>query len=182
MAKKKYKNSSSNGSLKKVILIITVLVLAGFVYWQFFRTPNTASKTKAIQGYTAFDFVKQGELTFNSKGKKFLSKIDIEIADDAQKQATGLMYRDRMKENQGMLFIFQKEDYQSFWMHNTQLPLDMIFVNKNLDIVTIRKNTTPFSDQSYSSTKPAMYVIEVNAGYCDRNNIKVGDKIVWRRT
>ena len=182
MAKKKYKNSSPNGSLKKVILIITVLVLAGFVYWQFFRTPITASKTKAIQGYTAFDFVKQGELTFNSKGKKFLSKIDIEIADDAQKQATGLMYRDRMKENQGMLFIFQKEDYQSFWMHNTQLPLDMIFVNKNLDIVTIHKNTTPFSDQTYSSTKPAMYVIEVNAGYCDRNNIKVGDKIVLRRT
>ena len=58
MAKKKYKNSSSNGSLKKFILILTILVLAGFVYWQFFRTPNTASKTKAIQGYTAFDFVK----------------------------------------------------------------------------------------------------------------------------
>jgi len=58
----------------------------------------------------------------------------------------------------------------------------MVFVYKNLHIVTIHKNTTPIFDQSYSSTKPAMYVIEVNAGYCDRNNIKVGDKIVWRRT
>lgn len=182
MGKKQIQKSNMQKNFIKAGTILGLLAISVFIYLQFRTNKAVKGGTNVIQGYTAFDFTKDGELTFNSKGNKFLSKIDIEIADDEQTRETGLMYRDRMKMSQGMLFVFTTEDYQSFWMHNTQLPLDMIFVNKNLEIITIRKNTTPFSDQTYSSTKPALYVIEVNAGFCDKNNIKIGDKIAWRRT
>jgi len=181
MAKNKLPQKKSIFNKKKVGAVLGLAAIALFIFLQLNGNSKIKKKVKAIQGYTAFDFTKHGELTFITKDDKFLSKIDIEIADDDSKRETGLMYRDRMKMNQGMLFIFPAQQYQSFWMHNTQLPLDMIFVNKNLEIVTIHKDTTPFSDQTYSSTKPALYVVEVNAGYCDMNNINVGNKIVWRR-
>lgn len=78
-------------------------------------------------------------------------------------------------------FIFTNEEPQSFWMQHTPLSLDMIFVNKENEIVKIHKNTTPFSEQSYPSGRPAKYVVEVNAGYTDKFQIEEGDKIVWRR-
>ena len=67
-------------------------------------------------------------------------------------------------------------------MRNTLISLDMIFVNAQKEIVTIHKNTKILSDQSYPSTKPAMYVIEVVAGFTDKYNIKEGDKISWMET
>lgn len=181
MANKNLPRKKSIFNIKKVGAVLGLTAIALFILLQLKGNNNTKKKVNTIQGYTAFDFTKHGELTFITKDDKFLSKIDVEIADDDSKRETGLMYRDRMKMNQGMLFIFPAQQYQSFWMHNTQLPLDMIFVNKNLDVVTIHKDTTPFSDQTYSSTRPALYVVEVNAGYCDMNNISVGNKIVWRR-
>ena len=81
-----------------------------------------------------------------------------------------------------MLFIFSRQEYQSFWMRNTAISLDIIFVNSNNEIVTIHKNTNTFSDKSYPSTKPAIFVVEVIAGFTDKYGINVGDKIVWRRT
>jgi uncharacterized membrane protein (UPF0127 family) len=91
------------------------------------------------------------------------------------------MYRDKLAENQGMLFIFEDDAPRAFWMKNTVLSLDMIFVNSRNEIVTIHKNTTPYSEQSYESTKPAKYVIEVNAGYTDGHKVSVGDHIAWSR-
>jgi uncharacterized membrane protein (UPF0127 family) len=84
-----------------------------------------------------------------------------------------------MEENQGMLFIFPDEQIRSFWMRNTFISLDMIFVNSNKEIVTIHKNTRVLSSESYPSAEPATYVIEVVAGFTDKHNIKVGDKVGW---
>ena len=82
-----------------------------------------------------------------------------------------------MEENQGMLFIFPADAMQSFWMRNTLISLDMIFINSNKKIVTIHKNTKVLSDQSYPSTSPARYVLEVNAGFTAKHNIQVGDQV-----
>lgn len=71
---------------------------------------------------------------------------------------------------------------QSFWMHNTVLSLDIIFVNSDLEIVTIQRNAQPYSDKSLPSTKPAQYVIEVNSGYTEKYNINEGDKVIFRKT
>lgn len=128
-----------------------------------------------------YNFKKEGDLTFTNSDGNYKSKIDIEIAADEEARLQGMMYRAEMKEDQGMFFIFPYENFQSFWMRNTMLPLDILFVNSNLEIVTIHKNAKPFDEGSYGSTEVAQYVVEVNTGYCDRHDIQVGDKIVWRR-
>lgn len=126
-------------------------------------------------------FKKQGEVFFQDSVKTLVKKIDVEIAENDDARHLGLMYREGMQEDQGMFFIFQNEEPQSFYMKNTVLPLDIIFVNKNLHIVKIHKNTEPFSEKSLPSIKPAVYVVEVNAGFTDKFKIKEGDRIDWRR-
>ncbi len=164
----------------QVVVVIIIIAFGG--YFIFFNSSNTKSNNeKTVKGYTAFEFVKHGELSFNTSDGQFISKIDVEIADDDTERATGLMYRNKLAESQGMLFIFPIEDMRSFWMHHTVLSLDMIFVNSKKEIVTILKNTVPFSDEGHPSSKAAKYVVEVNAGYTDKFNLNVGDKIVWRR-
>jgi hypothetical protein len=126
-------------------------------------------------------FRKQGELVIMSADNRVKVKIDIEIAETPDEVEIGLMNRSSMRMNQGMLFVFHDEDYRSFWMKNTILPLDMIFINADMDIVTIHADTTPFSEQSYPSTRPAQYVLEVNAGFAHDHGISVGDRVFWQR-
>ncbi|MCX6256307.1 MAG: DUF192 domain-containing protein [Bacteroidia bacterium] len=123
-------------------------------------------------------FKKEGNLSFiGSKTGKSKKDIDIEIADNENRQMQGLMYRKSMLDSQGMLFVFSKQQMQSFWMKNTFIPLDIIFADENGMIVTIQKNTTPLSEKSIPSFKPALYVVEVNAGFSDKYNIEEGDNI-----
>lgn len=122
-------------------------------------------------------FKKEGDLTFLKKDGKELKKIDIEVADDNTQRAQGLMWRKTMPENEGMLFIFPEDADQAFWMKNTIMPLDIVFINSNKEIVKIYKNAIPYSEKSMPSEKKAMYVVETVAGFCDRNGISEGDKI-----
>ncbi len=173
---------------KNLYLQITVVIVILFFIIYFvlsnliFKKPEINPELEnAMRGKAAYSFTKEGELSFiNSKGE-LISQLSIEIADDDEQRITGLMFRDKMEENQGMLFIFPYEAPQSFWMKNTILPLDIIFVSAKMEIVKIHKNTIPYSEQSYSSVRPSQYVVEVNAGYTDRYGIKEGDRIIWRR-
>ncbi|MBK8552795.1 MAG: DUF192 domain-containing protein [Ignavibacteria bacterium] len=88
-----------------------------------------------------------------------------------------MMYRRSMDDNKGMLFIFETEEPQSFWMKNTVIPLDIMFVNSKKEIIKIHKNTIPFSEKSLPSEKPATYVVEVRGGFADEYGIKEGDGI-----
>jgi uncharacterized membrane protein (UPF0127 family) len=126
-------------------------------------------------------FKKQGECTILHRNDKPIVSIDIEIADDDSKREVGMMGRSTMEERQGMLFVFEQEQMASFWMKNCILSLDMIFINKLGEIVTICKNTTPFSEQAYSATAMTFLVLEVNAGFTDKYGIKEGDRIIWKR-
>ncbi len=182
----KQQNKKLEKKNNRLIQIVTGIVVLAFIALMmsdfFISKPNKILKPmKNSKVKNTFEFKKDGELTFQTKEGSFISSIDLEFAETTKERTQGLMYRTEMKENQGMLFIFPEEQMQSFWMHNTVLPLDMIFINSNLEIVTIRKNTKPYDDSSYPSTKPAQYVVEVNAGYADKYNIKVGDKVVFRR-
>ena len=116
-----------------------------------------------------------------TSNQTFITAIDVEFAEDEADRQMGLMFRDKMEEHQGMLFVFENEEVRSFWMKNTVLPLDIIFINAKSEIVTIHKSTTPYSEGSYASTKPAKYVVEVNAGFTDKYKVSVGNKIAWRR-
>ncbi|MGQ9644423.1 MAG: DUF192 domain-containing protein, partial [Ignavibacterium sp.] len=153
---------------------VIVLIAAFLIFNNFIKN----SKPE-MEYYT---FTKEGELVFSDSLGNTKAKIDIEIADDDYQRQLGLMNRNEMKENQGMLFIFPRQDWLSFWMRNTLFSLDMIFVDENKKIVTIHKNTRILSDTSYPSSKPARYVVEVISGFTDKYNIQVGDKIDWMGT
>jgi uncharacterized protein len=140
---------------------------------------KTAQNTSTFT--TAPLFKKQGELTLTNGNEKPIVSIDIEIADDDAKREVGMMGRPVMEERQGMLFIFEEEQLASFWMRNTILSLDMIFINKQGKIVTIHKNTKPFSDDSYSATAMTLFVLEVNAGFTEKYGIKEGDMVSWKK-
>jgi uncharacterized protein len=122
-------------------------------------------------------FVDEGDLKFIDKNGKEIAKIDIEIAEKETERNQGLMYRTHMGEFQGMLFLFDKPAPQAFWMHNTYISLDIIYVNEKKEVVSIQKNAAVQSDQSLPSLKPAQYVVEVNAGFSDRYGIVEGTKI-----
>jgi hypothetical protein len=176
--KKQIKHHIKSQPVKKGIkplyqVVAGIAVLALIVFLVF---PGIFKKDKSLDEYT---FTKEGELTFYSADNKPIIKIDIEIADNEYERQLGLMKRKSMENNQGMLFIFPNEEVRSFWMRNTFIPLDMIFVNANREIVTIHKNTRVLSDQSYPSSAPSIYVVEVIGGFIDKYNIKEGDKIGW---
>tara|TARA_R100001510_G_C7625792_1_gene185671 strand:- start:454 stop:864 length:411 start_codon:yes stop_codon:yes gene_type:complete len=82
----------------------------------------------------------------------------------------------KLPENEGMLFIYRREEILSFWMKNTTLPLSIAFIDKNYNITEIR-DMEPMGMDSIRSAKPARYALEVNRGWFTKNNIKVGDKL-----
>jgi hypothetical protein len=172
-----------NRAMQIVIVVVLIAFAAYFIFFNVLKSGDTVNKDleNAMKNKTTYTFTKEGELIFTKPDEKEISEIDIEIADNDDKRMTGLMFRTSLKEDQGMLFIFPYETEQSFWMKNTVLSLDMIFVNSKNEIVNIHHNTTPFSEESYSSGKPAIYVVEVNAGYSNKLGIKEGDKILFRR-
>lgn len=123
-------------------------------------------------------FKKEGELTIKKgDNDSIITSIDIEIADDAYQTQTGLMYRDNMESDQGMFFVFSKPDYHSFYMKNTRIPLDIIYIGSDKKIVSIQKNAKPFDETSLPSNALALYVLEINAGLSEEWNLEVGDKI-----
>ncbi|GAA4108158.1 hypothetical protein GCM10022393_03970 [Aquimarina addita] len=106
--------------------------------------------------------------------------LEIEIADNDYERQTGLMYRTDMKEKQGMLFICEAYEPQSFYMKNTLLPLDIIYIDEGFKIVSFQKNAKPLDESSLPSGKPAKYVLEINAGLADQWKLSVGDSISYQ--
>lgn len=103
--------------------------------------------------------------------------VGVEVAATPTKRNLGLMYRRDLPVSQGMLFLFPREEQQSFWMKNTPLPLDIIFISAARTIVSIAANTLPFSETPLPSGGPAQFVLEVNAGFCQRHGIVAGGRV-----
>lgn len=118
-----------------------------------------------------------GEPAVELGGERF----SVEIADTREKQALGLMFRDSMPLDHGMLFIFPREAARSFWMKNTRIPLDIMYFDKDLELVSISANTPPCRVNrcpSYPSAAPAMYVLELNAGIASGLGVSAGDRLL----
>ncbi|GAB4430572.1 MAG: DUF192 domain-containing protein [Bacteroidia bacterium] len=127
-------------------------------------------------------FVKEGSLSFiDGESREVLRSIDIEIADTEQRITQGLMYRRSMADSLGMLFVFDRMEPRSFWMKNTYISLDIIYVDEFNRIVSIQRNTQPLSTRPLPSEGPAQYVIEVVAGFCENHRIEPGDFVRFDR-
>ncbi|MBZ0201486.1 MAG: DUF192 domain-containing protein [Ignavibacteria bacterium] len=177
MSKTKKKKTIHRKNLKQNFwsrrnIIWATLVVAAVVtaYFLFFKETSNEPK-----------WIKEGEVTFLSKDdKKVLSKIEVEVANNQTERMQGLMYRSEMDEDKGMLFIFDKMEMQSFWMKNTIMSLDILFIDSKGVINTIHRNTTPYSEKSLASKQVSQFVVEVVAGYCQRHGINEGDLIEYK--
>jgi hypothetical protein len=87
------------------------------------------------------------------------------------------MYRRELPADHGMLFIFPDESVLTFWMQNTPIPLDMIFIGSDLKIVGIVRDAVPFTTSARSVGAPSRYVLEINGGAAQKRGIEVGDKV-----
>ena len=104
--------------------------------------------------------------------------FQVEIADTPASQEQGLQYRKSLAQDKGMLFVFSEEQMLTFWMKNTFIPLDMIFINADLKIVGIAANTTPFSLAPMGVSSLSKYVLEINGGVAQSAGIHTGDSVV----
>jgi uncharacterized protein len=103
--------------------------------------------------------------------------VRVEIADSQGKREFGLMYREHLDQDAGMIFIFGKPSHLSFWMKHTEIPLDMIFAGADRKILGIVENATPLSENSLGPDGDSQYVLEVNGGFCKRHGVKAGDSL-----
>ncbi len=116
------------------------------------------------------------------KNKDTVAVFDTEIADDEYERETGLMYRKSMKENQAMLFVFDDEDVRFFYMKNTYIPLDIVYIGADSVIVSIAKQARPLDETPLSSHYPARFVLEIKGGLADQKGIARGDRIVIEKS
>lgn len=112
------------------------------------------------------------------KGQRFF----VEIADNDEERARGLMFRDTMEHDHGMLFLFETQERQAFWMRNTRIPLDIFYFDKERRLVSTAAGVPPCTTQqcpSYPSTGPAQFVLELNAGLSRELKTAPGDTITF---
>jgi uncharacterized membrane protein (UPF0127 family) len=103
--------------------------------------------------------------------------FEVEIADEPRERARGLMFRRQMANEHGMLFDFGEEEPASFWMENTYIPLDMLFIRRDGTVESIAERTTPLSRRSVTSNGPVRFVLEINGGLSDLLGIRPGAKV-----
>jgi uncharacterized membrane protein (UPF0127 family) len=118
--------------------------------------------------------------TAELKGHRF----EIEIATDNDARARGLMFRDEMPADHGMLFLFDEEQPRVFWMKNTHIPLDILYFDHEYKLVSVQQRVPPCRSDpcaQYASTGPAKYVLELNSGTADRLGVKPGDTLAVTR-
>lgn len=150
-----------------------------FVFMGFISCKN---ETKREIKTESVSFTKEGALSvITAETDSVKANFDIEIADTEYETQTGLMYRPSMQKNRGMLFIFPDVSSRSFYMKNTEFPLDIIYIDEGQKIVSFQKNARPLDENSLPSNAPAKYVLEVNAGLSDQLGLQVGDSISFSR-
>ena len=169
-------------SLKIAVGVIAIIALVFmFIINPLLQSSNNKPKPgKVTKHLTEIPFTHEGTLWFMN-GSDTIHTIDIEIADNNFERQRGLMHRKSMSDDQGMLFIFDQQRPQSFWMKNTHISLDIIYVQTNGQVVSIARNATPFSEQSLPSEGPAQYVVEINGGLSSKLKIDKGTTVVFER-
>ena len=127
-------------------------------------------------------FQKEGELNLiKQKVDTLITSLDVEFAETEYETQTGLMYRESMAAHQGMLFIFPDERMHSFYMKNTEIALDLIFIKGDSTIASFQENAQPYDESGLSSQVPVKFVLEVNAGLAEKWLLEVGDKIEFNK-
>ena len=163
-----------------IFIILLVGVATGIYCIKHTKTENSIINSSATkENFEAASNARAANISYNGT-VSFLTNdssytVYVQVANTLQEREQGLMNRTYLAPDAGMLFVFGQPGYESFWMHNTQIPLDMVFISDNMTIDHINANATPENDATY--TAPCEYVCEVNGNYCQEHNIRIGDKV-----
>ena len=141
---------------------------------------QNSSETTPTPSLPEIPFRVDGTLDFLRMGEPILS-LDIEIADTDSLRERGMMQRTSFPPESGMLFLFDTQEPRQFWMGNTPLSLDLLFISADSVVVDIAKRAKPFSDEPIVGGQPAQFVLEVPGGFTDTRGIVEGDRIRWVR-
>ena len=106
--------------------------------------------------------------------------VTVEIASTPAQRQRGLMFRRGLEPMHGMLFVFQDNADHPFWMKNTPLSLDIVFIDASRHVVGIQANTVPYSERRLRAGRSSRYVLELAAGFCVREGVQVGDSVEFR--
>lgn len=141
--------------------------------------PNTAATTAPATGSAgtpATASAEQPVVILEPAGHP-PAEVTVEIARTPRQIQRGLMYREHMPPDHGMLFLMREERIHSFWMRNTLIPLDMIFIDKGMNVVGIVENAEPLTETLRKVGKPSSYVLEVNGGWSKQHAVAAGAKV-----
>lgn len=155
---------------------LSLLLFGGF----FVGCKEKSADQKEVKA-APIEFKKEAEAYLTRPTGDTLQHLELEIADDDYQRETGLMYRRKMAEDRAMLFIFEEEAPRGFYMKNTYIPLDIIFLDHNNKIIKIARNAEPQNLQTITSDAPAQYVLEINAGLADQWQLQEGDSLILKQ-
>lgn len=105
-----------------------------------------------------------------------VAEVLVEVVDTPEARNRGLMYRKELPEGHGMLFLFENEANHTFWMKNTEIPLDLLFLGPGGHVVGVHENAVPYSTEPIAVAAPSKSVLEVPAGFVKRHGISIGDR------
>ncbi len=157
----------------RYIILILLLISLSLCY--------SCKKTASDSEQSKYAFRQDGELQIFDKSNHLKATFRIEIAQTENEEMQGLKYRESMDADAGMLFIFKQPDIYDFWMQDTYLPLDMLFISAEGEVNYIYENAKPFSEERITPDHIHQYVLEVNAGTVKKNNLQNGDIVKWKR-
>jgi uncharacterized membrane protein (UPF0127 family) len=168
--------------LSFIDLIVILAVVSGMsVFYKLSVNRTLTIQENMQESESQKTILKQGNVAFYDSSNRKKLDIMVDIAENEYQQGRGLMFREDMPENQGMLFTYEDELQRFFWMKNTKVSLDIIFVDATYKIVKIHKDALPLSENIYPSGVPAQFVVEVRSGFCDRYQLEVGNRISWEK-
>ncbi|MDP4742823.1 MAG: DUF192 domain-containing protein [Schleiferiaceae bacterium] len=171
--------------LKRLGLGLMLLALIGLILpslGSWFRSAldsrqPTATETQSMEP----QFTEEGVGAFVDQNGDTIASFRLELAETAAETAQGMMYRRSVPEGTGMLFIMTEERPQSFWMRNTYVPLDIIYLKADGAVVSIQANAQPMNEMPLPSEGPAKYVLEIAGGGSAQYGIKPGIKWLWKQ-
>ena len=136
--------------------------------------------SEPVESNVNIPFRSDGTLTFSRDGE-ILRTVAIEIAEDDSSKNRGLMQRDGLPDDSGMLFLFPTEAEQGFWMGNTRIALDFVWIRSSGEVHSMTKYIQPMRTETVPSNGPVQYVLELEAGYLDSMGLIEGDMAEWTR-
>jgi uncharacterized membrane protein (UPF0127 family) len=157
-------------------MITRIAKLLVFVFFCYATILFTGLLTGCSSDKTSKDYISASFVDSNSAE---LVNVTLEVASTAAQRSLGLMYRDSLELNHGMIFLFPDEKVQSFWMKNTKIPLDIIFLDSAMKVVAIQYDAAPYSEAPRDSKgKPSKFVVELVAGSCVKYGVSEGSTLM----